>query len=48
VRLAGVPALEAPFFDVHDSEGLKQEITRSRALGVSGNCAIHPAQIAVS
>jgi (S)-citramalyl-CoA lyase len=44
--LAGVPALDAPFFDVHDSEGLKQEITRSRALGFSGKCAIHPTQIA--
>ena len=38
-------ALDAPFFDVHDGEGLKQEIVRSRALGYSGKCAIHPTQI---
>ena len=31
--LAAVPALDAPFFDVHDSDGLKQEITRSRPWG---------------
>jgi len=38
-------ALDAPFFDVHDGEGLKQEIVRSRALGYSGKCAIHPTQV---
>ena len=36
--LAFVTALDAPFFDVHDSDGVKQEITRSRALGFSGKC----------
>jgi (S)-citramalyl-CoA lyase len=42
---AGVIALDSPFFDVRDGEGLRQEIARSKALGFAAKAAIHPTQI---
>ena len=44
--LAGVPAIDAPFFDVKDHEGLTQETSLAVALGFAGKAAIHPSQIA--
>jgi (S)-citramalyl-CoA lyase len=43
---AGIPALDSPYFDIADTEGLKQETKASASLGFRGKCAIHPAQIA--
>lgn len=43
---AGIAALDSPYFDVADTEGLKQETKASASLGFRGKCAIHPAQIA--
>jgi (S)-citramalyl-CoA lyase len=43
---AGIAALDSPYFDIADTEGLKQETKASASLGFSGKCAIHPAQIA--
>jgi (S)-citramalyl-CoA lyase len=40
-----VLALDAPFFDIRDPEGLKQEIARSRSLGFAAKAAIHPTQV---
>ena len=40
-----VPAIDAPFFDLRDGDGLWQEVARSVALGFAGKCAVHPAQI---
>src|SRR5271168_946327 len=31
--LAGVTAIDAPYFDIHDGDGLRQEVTRIVALG---------------
>jgi (S)-citramalyl-CoA lyase len=45
--LAGVTPIDAPFFDIHDEAGLKQEATAAVALGFSAKAAIHPAQIMV-
>ncbi len=42
---SGVLAIDTPFFDIHDSAGLKQEVTRSRALGFASKAAIHPDQV---
>jgi len=43
---AGIAALDSPYFDIADTEGLKQETKASASLGFRGKCAIHPAQIA--
>lgn len=44
--LAGVVAIDSPFFDVKDNEGLTQETSQAVALGFAGKAAIHPNQIA--
>src|SRR5271163_3147198 len=44
--LAGVLAIDSPFFDMKDHEGLTQEISQAVALGFTAKAAIHPHQIA--
>ena len=44
--LAGVLAIDSPFFDVRDHEGLTRETSQAVALGFAGKAAIHPNQIA--
>jgi (S)-citramalyl-CoA lyase len=44
---AGIVALDSPFFDIADLEGLKKETTAARDLGFHGKAAIHPKQISV-
>jgi (S)-citramalyl-CoA lyase len=44
--LAGVTPIDAPFFDLSDEAGLKQEVAAAVALGFAAKAAIHPAQIA--
>jgi (S)-citramalyl-CoA lyase len=44
--LRGVLALDSPYFDIRDHDGLAQEIARSHALGFAAKAAIHPTQIA--
>ena len=44
-RAAGVLALETPYFNYKDDEGLRRNSTSSRNLGFRGRFAIHPAQI---
>ena len=44
--LAGVLAIDSPFFDVKDHDGLTQETAQAVALGFEGKAAIHPNQIA--
>ena len=43
--LGGVLAIDAPFFNMHDEAGLKQEVAAALALGFGAKAAIHPAQI---
>jgi (S)-citramalyl-CoA lyase len=43
--LGGVLAIDAPFFNMHDEAGLKQEAAAAVALGFGAKAAIHPAQI---
>jgi (S)-citramalyl-CoA lyase len=43
--LAGVLAIDAPFFNIHDEGGLKLETATAVALGFRAKAAIHPAQI---
>jgi (S)-citramalyl-CoA lyase len=44
--LTGVLAIDSPFFDVKDHDGLTQETAQAVALGFAGKAAIHPNQIA--
>ena len=44
-RAAGVLALETPYFNYRDDEGLRRNSTSSRNLGFRGRFAIHPSQI---
>ena len=44
--LAGVTPIDAPFFDLRDEAGLKQEVAAAVALGFAAKAAIHPAQVA--
>ena len=43
--LTGVTPIDAPFFDLGDEAGLKQEVSAAVALGFAAKAAIHPAQI---
>ncbi|WP_326809679.1 CoA ester lyase [Streptomyces scopuliridis] len=45
--VAGLPALDAPFFDTQDLAGLRREAEKGRALGFSGKVAVHPRQLPV-
>jgi (S)-citramalyl-CoA lyase len=45
--LAGVAALDSPWFDISDADGLKQEARAAARMGFHGKCAIHPGQIAI-
>jgi len=44
-RAARVLALDTPYFDYMDTDGLKQNSIESRNLGFQGRFAIHPSQI---
>ncbi len=44
-RAAGIDALDAPCFDVHNAELLRKEAAQARRLGYDGKSAVHPNQI---
>jgi citrate lyase beta subunit len=44
---AGLPAIDSPFFDLTDADGLSREAEEARDLGFVGKGAIHPAQLAI-
>ena len=46
-RAAGVQPIDSVFSDVADSEGLKQTVLRSKAIGFDGMGCIHPRQIRI-
>ena len=43
--LAGLAAIDSPFFDIRNSDGLQQEIGLAKGLGFSGKAAVHPDQV---
>ncbi len=43
--LGGVAAIDGPFLDFRDLEGLRNESVRARSLGFTAKAAIHPHQI---
>ncbi len=46
-RAAGLRAVDGPYADVRDLEGLRRSCEQARALGFDGKWCIHPAQIPV-
>jgi citrate lyase subunit beta / citryl-CoA lyase len=46
-RSAGINAIDAPCFDVHNRDLLYQEAAHARRLGFDGKSALHPDQLAV-
>ncbi|MEZ5916749.1 MAG: aldolase/citrate lyase family protein [Parvularculaceae bacterium] len=42
---AGVTAIDAPFFDIRDIQGLQQDCRHARGLGFGAKAAIHPSQV---
>lgn len=46
-KAAGLAAIDAPFGDFRDPEGLNHSCTKSAALGYDGKWAIHPDQLAL-
>lgn len=45
--LGGIPAIDGVHIALADSDGLRDEAHRARALGFAGKLCIHPAQLAV-
>jgi (S)-citramalyl-CoA lyase len=45
VSIAGIAALDSPFFDLRDAQGLQTATTQAVDLGFTGKAAIHPSQI---
>jgi citrate lyase beta subunit len=43
--LAGLAAIDSPFFDLEDPAGLAEETRRARALGFTAKIVIHPDQV---
>ncbi|MDD4000340.1 MAG: CoA ester lyase, partial [Bacilli bacterium] len=44
-RASGIDAIDTPFTDVLDEEGLYQDALKAKALGMTAKAAIHPNQI---
>jgi citrate lyase subunit beta/citryl-CoA lyase len=44
-RGCGLQAIDTPFTDFRDTEGLRAECRRAKRMGFSGKLAIHPAQV---
>ena len=44
---AGLPAVDSPFFDLRDSEGLRRETEDAVEFGFVGKVAVHPRQLPV-
>ncbi|MDX3433907.1 CoA ester lyase [Streptomyces sp. ME01-18a] len=42
---AGIHAIDSPFFDLQNHEGLRREAERARDLGYAGKCCVHPRQL---
>ena len=43
----GIPALDSPFFDLQDLDGLARESGQAKSLGYCGKGAVHPRQVPV-
>ncbi|MCJ7704739.1 MAG: CoA ester lyase, partial [Desulfobacterales bacterium] len=46
-RIAGIDAIDTPYFDVKNTEGLERHARQARDMGYDGKGVIHPAQLEV-
>jgi citrate lyase subunit beta/citryl-CoA lyase len=46
-RAAGIDAIDAPCFDIHNLDLLEREAVQARRLGFDGKSALHPGQLAI-
>ena len=46
-RIAGIDALDTPYFDLNDSEGLKRHAEQAKNMGYDGKALIHPSQVEI-
>jgi citrate lyase subunit beta / citryl-CoA lyase len=46
-RVAGIMAIDTPYFDVKDSEGLERHAQQAKDMGYDGKAVIHPSQVEV-
>ena len=44
---AGIPAMDSPYFEIGNEEGLRSETEKSRSLGFLGRVAVHPRQVPI-
>ena len=44
---AGIDAIDVPYLDLDDLDGMKEEAIKAKELGFSGKGSIHPKQISV-
>lgn len=44
---AGIDAIDVPYLDLNDPEGMKEEAIKAKQLGFSGKGSIHPKQIPI-
>jgi citrate lyase subunit beta/citryl-CoA lyase len=44
-RVAGIDAIDTPYFDVKDLQGLEQHAQQAKDLGYDGKAVIHPGQV---
>jgi citrate lyase subunit beta/citryl-CoA lyase len=46
-RIAGIDALDTPYFDLNDPEGLKRHAGQAKNMGYDGKALIHPSQVEI-
>src|SRR5690606_19618193 len=44
-KLAKIQAIDTPYFDIEDLEGLASECLKMKSIGFTGRCVIHPKQM---
>ncbi|MFB7836063.1 HpcH/HpaI aldolase/citrate lyase family protein [Streptomyces sp. NPDC056056] len=44
---AGIPAIDSPYFDLDDADGLRTHAEEARELGYAGKGAVHPDQLPI-
>jgi citrate lyase subunit beta / citryl-CoA lyase len=44
-RVVGIDAIDTPYFDVKDSEGLERHAAQAKNMGYDGKSVIHPSQV---
>ncbi len=46
-RIAGIDALDTPYFDIRDPAGLERHCLQAKAMGYDGKALIHPGQVEI-